>query len=90
MAPQPEVFCEEPWTGLFSVNADGSVTFCPCYAKVRIGNLKDSTIQELWNASELVEIRRSFVPGVIPPQCEGQLCPVVVNAHSPTVDDSEA
>jgi hypothetical protein len=32
-------FCTLPWTGLFSVETNLDVTFCPCFLKMKIGNL---------------------------------------------------
>src|SRR5687768_4957564 len=72
-------FCEEPWTGLFSVETNLDVTFCPCYLKLKIGNLKDAPIKEIWNAPPLVELRRSFAQGDLPKPCQGQLCPVALD-----------
>ncbi len=71
-------FCAEPWTGLFSISVDQDVIFCPCYLQMRIGNLHESTMQEVWNAPVLQELRRSFSAGELPAVCEGQLCPVVL------------
>jgi hypothetical protein len=68
-------FCEEPWTGLFSVETSLDVTFCPCYLKLRIGNLGDASIREIWNAEPLIEIRRTFARGELPRCCRDQLCP---------------
>ena len=66
--------CDTPWTGLFSVATNMDVTFCPCYLKLKIGNLNDAPIQEIWNAQALVQIRRSFAEGRLPKPCRGQLC----------------
>ena len=70
--------CQEPWTGIFSVSANGDVICCPCYAKVRIGSVDDSSIQEIWNSEALLRMREAFRQGRLPPECRGQLCPVVV------------
>jgi len=79
MAKEKDVFCEEPWTGLFSVNTNGDVIFCPCYAKLKIGNIREGDAKTIWNGPAILGIRESFVAGEIPPACKGQLCPVVVN-----------
>jgi hypothetical protein len=73
----PRWSCEEPWSGLFSVETNLDVTFCPCYLKLRIGNLGHAPIAEIWNAPPLIEIRRAFAAGELPPACAGQLCPPV-------------
>jgi MoaA/NifB/PqqE/SkfB family radical SAM enzyme len=76
-------FCEEPWTGIFSVQIDGTVRCCPCYAKVVIGHLHESSLEEIWNSRTLVKMREDFSDGKLPEQCMGQLCPVVAG-----LDDS--
>lgn len=81
MKPTPspeEYFCDEPWVGIFSIETDQDVTFCPCYLKLRIGNLRDATLGEIWNAPELARLRQSFARGELPGPCRGQLCPVAL------------
>ncbi len=67
-------FCNEPWIGVLSIEVDGDVTFCPCYLKLGLGNVETASLQELWNAPALVEIRRAFSAGALPSACRGQLC----------------
>jgi MoaA/NifB/PqqE/SkfB family radical SAM enzyme len=82
--PQPQkYFCSEPWTGLLAIQTNMDVTFCPCFLKMKIGNLKDSTIQEVWNAEPLVQLRRSFSAGELPEACRGQLCPPALGQGMP-------
>jgi MoaA/NifB/PqqE/SkfB family radical SAM enzyme len=69
-------FCTEPWTGIFSVQTNLDVTVCPCYLKLKIGNLNETSMQDLWNAPALVKLRRAFAKGRLPAPCRGQLCPV--------------
>ncbi len=73
-------FCEEPWTGIFTIKESGDVELCPCHLQMRIGNIHESSMQDIWNAPELVEIRQSFQRGELPKVCEGQLCPVVLGS----------
>lgn len=77
-APQKTYFCDEPWTGIFSIETNLDVTFCPCYLKLKIGNLNEAPMQEIWNAEPLVQLRRSFQQGELPEACQGQLCPVAL------------
>ena len=79
---EKKYFCTEPWVGMFTIQTNQDVTFCPCFLKMKIGNLKDSSIQEVWNAEPLVQLRRSFSEGLLPEPCRGQLCPVAVGAES--------
>jgi radical SAM protein with 4Fe4S-binding SPASM domain len=71
-------FCEEPWVGIFSVRTNGDIICCPCYAQVRIGNLNQSSMQEIWNSEKIIQMRRSFKKGKLPEVCKNQVCPVVV------------
>ena len=71
-------FCSEPWTGIFTIKPSGDVRLCPCYLKMQIGNIHESTMLEIWNAPEVVEIRESFQRGELPEPCRGQLCPVAL------------
>ena len=69
-------FCSEPWTGIFSVRTNQDVMFCPCYLQLKIGNLSDASMQEIWNSPKLVELRKEFSQGRLPKICSPQLCPV--------------
>jgi hypothetical protein len=75
-------FCNEPWTGVLSVLTNLDVRFCPCFLKLTIGNLREASLEELWNAESLVQIRRSFAKGELPEICRGQLCPPALG-HKP-------
>jgi radical SAM protein with 4Fe4S-binding SPASM domain len=65
---------------MFTIQTNQDVTFCPCFLKMKIGNLKESSIHEIWNTEQLVQLRRTFSEGVLPEPCKGQLCPVAVGA----------
>ena len=75
-------FCNEPWLGVLGIETDLDVTFCPCYIKLRLGNLREQPLEELWNAAPLVEIRASFQRGQLPTACQGQLCAPALGAES--------
>ena len=70
-----DYFCDLPWTGSFGIETNLDVTFCPCFLKMKIGNLGDATIHEIWNSPQLQELRRSFSKGELPEGCKNQLCP---------------
>jgi hypothetical protein len=74
-----EYFCPEPWIGLFSIQTNRDVVFCPCYLKMKIGNLRENSIQEAWNAKPLIALRASFRKGKLPVMCQTQLCPVALD-----------
>ena len=71
-------FCSEPWSGILDISVEGNVMFCPCYLNLRLGNLNDSTMPEIWNGPILLEMREQFAAGELPARCDGQLCPVVL------------
>jgi radical SAM protein with 4Fe4S-binding SPASM domain len=71
-------FCTEPWIGIFSIKTNLDVTFCPCFLKMKIGNLDEASMQEIWNSEKLVQLRQSFNKGELPEVCQNQLCPVAV------------
>jgi hypothetical protein len=45
---------------------------------MKVGNLDEASLEEIWNAPPLVRIRQSFRAGMLPAECEGQLCPPVL------------
>jgi radical SAM protein with 4Fe4S-binding SPASM domain len=77
-AEEREYFCTEPWTGIFSVETNRDVTFCPCYLRMKIGNLDDASMQDIWNSEQMQELRASFRDGILPEPCQGQSCPPVL------------
>jgi hypothetical protein len=88
----PKVFCNEPWVGVLSVEVNRDAIFCPCYLKLKLGNLDQASLQELWNAEPLIAIRREFAAGRLPDACRGQLCAPALGNQSyltavPAADD---
>jgi hypothetical protein len=73
-----QYFCKEPWTGIFTILENGDVQVCACYLKMPIGNIHESSMLEIWNAPELVEMRETFQRGELPECCQGELCPVAL------------
>jgi radical SAM protein with 4Fe4S-binding SPASM domain len=73
-----QYFCPEPWTGIFSVETNLDVIFCPCYLKMKIGNLEQSALKELWNSEKLIRLRQDFQKGELPHVCKNQLCSVAL------------
>jgi len=71
-------FCKEPWSGIFTILESGDVILCPCYLKMPIGNVHESSMLDIWNAPELIEIRETFQRGELPEVCQGELCPVAL------------
>lgn len=59
----PKNFCPLPFTHLF-LYPTGDVYPC-CESAYKIGNLKDSTIEELWNGERIQKLREEFIKGDI-------------------------
>ena len=78
MPENKKYFCTEPWVGVLSVTIELDAVFCPCYLKMKIGNLRDRPLNELWNSDSLVGLRKSFAEGELPSICRPQLCRVAL------------
>ncbi|MFI5348584.1 MAG: twitch domain-containing radical SAM protein [Elusimicrobiota bacterium] len=63
-----DVFCVAPWSQL-SIGADGGVSTC-CKAKSLIGDLKTSSIADVWNSAEMRAVRLDMLQGRKSAQCE--------------------
>ncbi len=79
MSDQKKYFCNEPWDGIFSIETNLDVTFCPCFLKMNIGNLNQNSLKEIWNSKKLLELRVAFSKGELPTICEKQLCSVALS-----------
>ena len=66
MPSDKKYFCTEPWTGVLSLTIELDAVFCPCYLKMKIGNLGEKSLAELWNSDSLVALRTSFAKGELP------------------------
>lgn len=64
------VLCTFPWYSL-TILWDGSVVLCPqdWFGKTNAGNIKDSTIKDLWNDKKIVGYRKAFLEKSIPRSC---------------------
>jgi radical SAM protein with 4Fe4S-binding SPASM domain len=64
--------CREPWRGSLVVLANGDVTVCCAdYEGSSVfGNVRESTIEELWNGPFLREFRRRHVARDFPDICK--------------------
>lgn len=82
LAPKKQYFCDEPWTGVVNVTIEGDVVLCPCYLKMKIGNLNESSLSEIWNSPAIISLRKSFAKGKLPRPCRSQVCPVAVGAEN--------
>ena len=66
MNNQSKTFCLHPFTGL-ATSTDGSILVC-CRSHP-IGNIKDNSLEEIWNNDKMREIRRKVLNGEWPSEC---------------------
>lgn len=74
--------CLIPWRFLFIQEHTSKVFGCP-YHRHPYGDLKTSTLEEIWNGEPAQEMRRSLARGEIPKYCEDHsaACPLVMEAR---------
>jgi radical SAM protein with 4Fe4S-binding SPASM domain len=65
--------CAFPWHWLI-VTADGDVMPCS-HGSRPVGNLRDSTIEEIWNGEAIQGVRRSILRNEVHPACACAGCP---------------
>ena len=63
----PPTFCMHPFTGL-ATREDGAIQVC-CRSHP-IGNIKDNTLEEIWNGDNMKRIRKQVLTGYRPKECE--------------------
>ncbi len=68
---------KEPCSELYrrvNVLFDGTVNNCVCRdlnADMKIGNIYEQSLEEIWNGKELKELRSQWHKGVVPKTCQG-------------------
>jgi radical SAM protein with 4Fe4S-binding SPASM domain len=65
---RPKGECAAPFIGQLIINQKGQVKLC-CSAAGTIGDLNRFTLNEIWNSTEMQQIRKSFKNGYYPRQC---------------------
>lgn len=60
--------CLAPWIGQLTIAQDGNVGLC-CSALYSLGNINNSSIEEIWNSQQMQKIRASFNKGDFPSVC---------------------
>jgi MoaA/NifB/PqqE/SkfB family radical SAM enzyme len=61
-------FCAAPWLGQLSINQDGNVRLC-CSSSAILGNLYQSSLDEIWRGRRMTKIRQAFHNGHYPHEC---------------------
>jgi MoaA/NifB/PqqE/SkfB family radical SAM enzyme len=67
--------CVAPWEWM-AVSEAGDVRPC-CYIGKPLGNLRESSPEEVWNGPEYREMRTALARGVLPRQCRNAACKYV-------------
>lgn len=60
--------CIVPWMGQLIVHQDGEVDLC-CFDRYVIGNLNDSSLEEIWNSQRMQDVRLEIMQGYLPKAC---------------------
>lgn len=60
--------CAVPWVGQLRIRQDGIVRLC-CSLNDSLGNINNSTLEEIWNSKGVQRIRTSFKNGRFPSEC---------------------
>ena len=55
-------YCIQPWKYCF-IGSDMGIYICDCHDDTPIGNLKEQTLEEIWNSSKYQEIRKNILTG---------------------------
>jgi MoaA/NifB/PqqE/SkfB family radical SAM enzyme len=64
----PETFCVAPFTHL-STKTDGSIKAC-CRSLPALANIKNKTLLEAWNNTEMKQLRNDLINGVRNERCD--------------------
>lgn len=67
--------CPKPFNNL-QIMVSGDVRPC-CWCGFGVGNLHESTIDEIWNGKIMEELRECIRNGKIHPTCKNAPCPFI-------------
>lgn len=69
--------CNSPWTWML-ISSNGEVKPC-CFSPGNIGNLNDSSAEDIWNGKKIIELRAYIKKNELHPICDGSPCEYVTN-----------
>jgi MoaA/NifB/PqqE/SkfB family radical SAM enzyme len=69
------------------VTYDGKVQFCP-FIRVEIGDVRETSLEQIWNAPRYVELRQKLLQHGIFPVCR-RCCKVELRSKSPVPRETE-
>lgn len=88
MTTNKKLFCSKPFTWFevsqgTEVDHKGDVYMCcPAWLETPIGNLKNQSVEEVWNGEKAQEIRRSILDGSFK-YCSASRCPFLQTVSGP-------
>lgn len=66
---QKHFYCRNIWEQLH-IDIQGNVKPCCFWTEFKVGNIKEQSVDKLWNCEEIVEVRRQISEGKIPNDCK--------------------
>jgi MoaA/NifB/PqqE/SkfB family radical SAM enzyme len=78
------LFCSKPFKRFEATHMNGGDVFicCPAWLDTPIGNLKNQSVEEIWNSAVAQDIRRSVLDGTYE-YCNQVLCPFLQTVAGP-------
>ena len=76
---EESIRCTMPWIEL-RATYKGDVYPC-CWGPKPLGNLKNESIESIWNNEAIHEMRSDLIDGNIPRRCSGAACPYIKGAR---------
>lgn len=80
------LFCTKPfeWFDISDFNGDKGDVYlcCPAWLSVRAGNIRNQTVDEIWNGAEAQKVRRSILDGGFE-HCRRDRCPFLETVAGP-------
>ena len=75
-----ETFCSYPWQRI-KVSCEGDVTMCCFQQRKCLGNLLNSTLEEIWHGPVAEEVRATTLQNKLHPSCAAASCPFIHAQH---------
>ncbi|MFT5770011.1 MAG: sulfatase maturation enzyme AslB (radical SAM superfamily) [Lysobacterales bacterium] len=80
-------FCQNPFKQIDLEESGVAYTCCSAWLPTPIGNLKQSSVMDMWNGETIKKIRESILDGSFR-YCRHDRCPVIQNDSLPTLEQA--
>jgi len=80
-------FCANPFSQLDIYEDGKAYTCCSSWLPKSIGNVKDTSIGDLWNSEVSQAIRKSILDGTFK-YCDSKVCPAIQSKSLPKLEDA--